>query len=322
MAGLAFGTSSWDDIPSTLGMRVESGILMGQWNGLAVEAGFDNPYDRQRDTYDHVTRVKAYFDRPLFLGGAREVRGLDSEHRKRVLDETLITQMEASVLAATQLSEFWVGPLSVSGTWWRHEGAVQRYRAAFDALTHAARTILARRAADPAPWEREVHANWPAVAAAWGFAVDAPQYRLSAKVHGRDVLVCPTIDRDPLDSSKDLFTTKVRIRIGLPDGVALSLARQNGDGFFRRIFRGQDVILGDEAFDAAFVVKGEPEAFVRSALGPTVRAHLSSLRASGYEVTLHDGVLDVYAPTFATTGARLDELLKRAFSTATAFGVG
>ncbi len=321
MAGLAFGTSRWDDIPTTLGLRVEGGILMGTWNGLPVQAAFDNEYDRERDTYYHSTTLRAYFDPPLLLG-VREVRGLDSEHRKRVLHEEALRTLETQVVSLTQLSDYWVGPLSVSGKWWRHEGAPQRFRTAFDALTHAASSILTRRAADPAPWEQAVHANWPAVAKAWNFTVDVRRYRMSAKVHGRDVVVCPTIEADLGGTSGDAFTTKVTVQVGLPAGAALSLSRQNGDGFFRRIFRGQDVILGDEAFDAAFVVKGEPESFVRSALGPNVRAHLNSLRASGYEVTLHDGVLDVFAPRFASTGAELDELLKRAFATATAFGVG
>ncbi|CAN5439713.1 hypothetical protein BH09MYX1_BH09MYX1_29820 [soil metagenome] len=321
MAGLAFGTSMWDDLPSTLGLRVEGGILKGTWNGLQVDAQFDNPYDRQRERYDHVTYLRAYFDPPLLLGGMREVRGLDSEHRKRVLDQTVLGPLAQSVVNATQLSEYWVGHASVSGQWWRHEGSPQRFRIGFDGLVHAAKVISARRAADPAPWERPVQSNWPAVAKAWGLSIDTQRYRLWAKVHGRDVLVCPTIESDPLAPKTDVFTTKVQVQVGLPQGTSLSLARQ-GDGFFSRIFRGQDVKLGDEAFDAAFVVKGEPETFVRGALGPSVRAHLSSLRASGYEVTFHDGVLEVFAPTFTSTAEQLDELLKRAFSAATAFGVG
>jgi hypothetical protein len=318
MAGLSFGTSRWDDIPAALGLRVESGILMGQWNGLAVQAAFDNEYDRERDTYYHSTSLRAYFDPPLWLG-TREVRGLDEAHRKRVLEAGVLGELAASVVKATQLSDYWVGPLSVSGKWWRHEGAADRYRGAFDALTHAASVIVARRAADPAAWERAVHANWPEVAKAWNFAVDARRYRLWAKVHGRDVVVCPTIERDPNGGTTDVFTTKVQVQLGLPPGAALSLSRQNGDGFFRRLFRGQDVILGDVAFDAAFVVKGEPESFVRAALGPGARAQLTALRADGYEVTLHDGVLDVLAPSFTSDAAELDALLKRAVATATAF---
>jgi hypothetical protein len=321
MAGLAFGTSRWDGIPAALGLRVEGGILMGQWNGLAVRAVFANEYDRERDTYYHSTSLSAWFDPPLFLG-LGDVRGLDSEHRNRVLDKNLLRQLEASVVNATQLSDYWLNARGVDGKWWRHEGLPERYRIAFDALTHTAHVILARRAADPAAWEQTVHANWPDVAKAWSFQVDPRRYRLSGKVHGRDVIVCPTIDRDPGGSETAVFTTKVQIQVGLPAGTALSLSRQDGDGFFRRLFRGQDVILGDPAFDAAFVVKGEPESFVRSALGPSVRAHLKSLRASGYGVTLHDGVLDVVAPSFTSQGAELDELLKRAFATATAFGVG
>jgi hypothetical protein len=321
VAGFYFGTSRWDDIPATLGLHVEGGRLTGPWNGMSVGASFANEYDHQRDTYYHYTWVEAAFDPPLLLG-AGEVRGLDPEHRRRVLDEAVLGQLQANVVGPTRLGHYALSDWNVRGRWDGYEGSPQRYGIAFDALTHAAKVIAARRAADPARWEGAVQASWPDVARAWGLSVDPRRYRFWGKVHGRDVLACPTIAPDPLGSKASVLTTQVQVQLGLPAGAALSLSRQNGDGFFRRLFRGQDVILGDEAFDAAFVVKGEPESFVRAALGPSVRAHLNSLRASGYEVTLHEGVLDVFAPGFTSKGAEFDELLKRAFAAATALGVG
>ena len=38
--------------------------------------------------------------------------------------------------------------MCVSGKWWRHEGAAERFRGAFDALTNAANVIVARRTAE------------------------------------------------------------------------------------------------------------------------------------------------------------------------------
>jgi hypothetical protein len=320
MAGFYFGTSRWDDLPAALGLQVEEGYLRGSWGGVRVQASFGNQYDHQRGTYDYYTWLRASFDPPLLLGSG-VVRGLDPEHRALVLDARVLAELQASVAAAAQLSDYALQDGCVSGTWWRYEESAARYRAAFEALTHVVKVVAARRAAHPARWEGALQAHWGGVVKAWGLSVDPPRYRFWGKVQGRDVVVSPAIEHDPV-SKTGLFTTQVQIQVGLPPGMALSLSRQNGDGFFRRLFRGQDVIVGDAAFDAAFVVKGEPESFVRSALGPRVRAQINALRAGGYEVTLHDGVLDVFAPGFTSTGPELDALLKQAFSAAAAFGAG
>jgi hypothetical protein len=321
VAGFYFGTSRWDDIPATLGLSVEGGKLKGVWNGVPVEASFTNEYDHQRDTYYHYTWVEAQIEPPMLLGTGN-VRGLDPQHRERVLDKNVVGPMAISVVNASRLSDYRLNDWSIHGRWPHYESSPEAYRSAFNALTGAAKFMVARRAADPAAWEGAIQANWAKVARPWGLSVDPRRYRFWGKVQGRDVIVQPVIAWDPVDEKTSVFTTKVQIQVGLPAGTALSLAHQNGDGFFKRLFRGQDVKLGDEAFDAAFIVKGEPEEFVRTALGPVVRAQLNTLRANGYEVTLHDGVLDVYAPAFTSTGAELDALMKWAFNTASSFGVG
>lgn len=319
MAGFYFGTSRWDDIPAALGLAVEDGILRGTWNGVPVRASFGNQYDQQRDNYDHYTWLVASFEPPLLLGSG-EVRGLDPAHRAWVLDPGVIGALLSGVSEAARLTDLAVSDASVSGTWWHYEASSDRYRAAFDALSHVVRVVGERRATHAAAWEGVLNTEWAPVTQAWGLRGDRGRHGFAGKVGGRDVVVRPTIEADPQGGKASLFTTEVEVQVGLPPGTQLSLSRQDGDGFFRRLFRGQDVKVGDAAFDAAFVVKGEPESFVHRALGPSVRAHLNALRADGYEVTFHDGVLDVFAPRFTSTGPELDALMKRAFSTATVFG--
>jgi hypothetical protein len=315
MAGLAFGTSTWDDIPNALDMQVRSGVLMGTWNDLPVHAYFDNPYDRTNESYYHATHLYAELDPPLLLGRGA-IRGLDPEHRRRVLDESLLDELVTRTKSAGPFSDcgVYVASETVGGTWYRHEGDAAKYRVGFDALTSAAKVILARRAADPAAWEIAVRSEWPPVASGWNLSLDSRRAQLEGTVRGRRVLVRAAI-------VEDLFTTTVRIALGLPEGCTVSLAPQHGDGFFKRLFRGQDVILGDAPFDAAFVVKGEPETFVRAAVGPAMRAQLVTLATSGCTVSLDKGVLEVCAAGFTATAAQLDELMKRTFAAIDAFGV-
>ncbi|MFO0658511.1 MAG: hypothetical protein U0165_01565 [Polyangiaceae bacterium] len=118
----------------------------------------------------------------------------------------------------------------------------------------------------------------------------------------------------------DLFTTRIRITLPIPAGNKLSLSKQESDGFFSRLFRGQDIQVGDPSFDSAFIVKGEPEAFVRSVLTATARGRLMTLLSGGAAISLDNGALDVWAPAFTATAAQLDALLKAAFGAAEAIG--
>ena len=71
---------------------------------------------------------------------------------------------------------------------------------------------------------------------------------------------------------------------------------------------GPDIRVGDDAFDAAFVVRGEPEEAVRTALTPELRKALLTLRQRIEHLTVDDGrisgrVSGVMSETRALEGA-------------------
>jgi hypothetical protein len=176
-----------------------------------------------------------------------------------------------------------------------------------DLFAWAAHIVLDRRAKNPPPWELEIAATWPALAQGWGLQLDARRGAMTGTVRGRPTKV-------GLDYHNGAFTTRVEIAVPVPAGCELSLARQDGDHFFAKLFRGQDVIVGDAAFDAAFVVKGEPESFVRGALTPAARAHILGLTHTGCSITLKDGALIAWSKEQITDRERLDALMKSAYA--------
>ena len=111
--------------------------------------------------------------------------------------------------------------------------------------------------------------------------------------------------------------TCVAVEVPVPAGCEMSLSRQE-DGFFKKMFRGQDINVGDPAFDAAFVIKGKPEAFVRDALTPTAREQILGIEHAGCSITLAEGVLKALSKDLLTTGEHLDGLMKAAYSAALA----
>src|SRR5688572_6416468 len=90
MAGFYFGTSRWDDIPQTLGLTVDGGVMRGMWQGVPVEAYFTNRYDRNTESYDHITSLRADLDPPLGLSGLEK-----GEAMNRIVDAPLRADVEA-----------------------------------------------------------------------------------------------------------------------------------------------------------------------------------------------------------------------------------
>jgi hypothetical protein len=302
MAGFSFGKSRWDDLPAALGLRVEEGgVLAGPWaGGLRVEGTYDNEYQRRPGTQDegdyiHYTKVSAVLDPPLML---------DPEHFQRVVSPDLRAEVGRR-LGPLGVAENWFGDREVSARWHHYEEHAERFRAAFDVLAWAAQTILARRAVDPPRWETGVASTWPPVARAWGLALEPRRGLAYGPVHGRRMAAQIHLDEGRL-------STHVVVEAMLPPGVELSLAKQEGDGFWKRLFRGQDIEVGDPAFDAAFVIKGGPEQAVRAILGPSARRAVLGLLSAGAAIELKDGTLGVWAPDSSHEPATLDHLLRGA----------
>lgn len=304
MAGFYFGTSRWDDIPQALGLGVDGGVLMGTWEGVPVEAYFTNRFDRTTESYYHYTCLKAVLDPPLGLHGLEEGAAM-----KRVVDDAFRADVAARA-AAMKLHDLWFGDASVYGEFYSYEANPERYRAAFDLLTAAARQVMERRARNPPPWEVAIARAWPALAKGWGFRLDVRRGLMHGEVRGRATSARVLVKNGAVLTHVDVDAT-------LPQGCTLSLTRQE-DGFFARLFRGQDVEVGDAAFDAAFVIKGEPESFVRAALMPAARRQILGLASAGASITLEDGKLSAWTNHLLTDLTQLDALMKAAFAAAEA----
>ncbi len=298
MAGLYFGTSRWDDLPRTLGLQVAGGVMSGSWQGIPVQAEFTNRYDRQTESYYHYTCLSALLDPPLGLHGLEGGEALN-----RIVDAPLRAAVEART-AALRLRDLWFGDTSVYAEYAHYESAADRYAAAFEVLTWAARIVQERRAKSPPPWEVAIRATWPALAKGWSFHFDARRGLMEGTARGRATSARVVVKQGAV-------TTHVHVAAPFPEGATLALTRQEA-GFWSSLLRGQDIVVGDPAFDAAFVVKGEPEAFVRAALNPPAREQIMGMIHSGASITLEDGKLAAWTNQLLTSGEQLDALMKAA----------
>jgi hypothetical protein len=309
MAGFFFGKSRWDDLPQQLGMTVAEtgGVMSGTWRGIPVEAYFYNRHDRVRDAYDHFTDVQARLDPPL------GVEWLESaEPWTIIVDGELQGEFHART-KALGMQHASIGDGGIRGTWAHYESSLERYRAAFDLFAWAAQIILERRAKNPPPWELEIASQWPSLAQGWGMTLDVRRGSMSGIVRGLATSVMAFASR------QQAHVTRVEVAVPFPPGSELSLARQEGgNGFFDRLFRGQDVTVGDAAFDAAFVIKGKPEAWIRSVLGPAAREEILALVDGGVAIEIEDGKLTAWARKMVLDRESLDRLMKAAYAAAVA----
>jgi hypothetical protein len=203
---------------------------------------------------------------------------------------------------------------------------VDALRAGLEQVGRVAEVLLAQRARAPAPWEPAMRAAWSAVARSWGLSFDPARVSMTGEVRGLGLEVRATIEPHPDTSRRPThLTTRFKFTFPRPLGCQLSLAKQASDtgvvrGLLNRVFGGQDIVVGDAAFDAAFIVKGEPEALVRAALTPEARQRLLVVRARFDAMSVEDDVLTAWAPEVAVDPAGLDDLLKCTFAAADALG--
>jgi hypothetical protein len=296
MAGLYFGTSHWDNIPQTLGLSVVGGVMKGLWQGTPVQASFTNRYDQQRQQYYHFTCLRADLDPPLGLQGLEH-----GEAMKRVVDQRFQSDVEERA-KNVGLHDLLIGDSSVYAEYGDYVSDPERYRVWFDTLTWAAKIIMDRRAKNPPEWERAIASAWPALAQAWSFRLDARRGLMAGNVGGRETSASVVVKEGEV-------MTFVHVATLLPPGCSLSLTRQK-NGFWAKLFRGQDIIVGDPAFDAAFVIKGEPKEFVHAALTPSAREQIMELTHAGMSITLEHGRLAGWTNQLLTNREHLDALMK------------
>ena len=203
-----------------------------------------------------------------------------------------------------------IGDGGFFGTWNHYEESAERYRAVFELFASAAPIFIAKRREHPPAWIVALETTWPSLAQGWGLQLDVARAKMTGVVRGLPTMV-------EVRQHAQGRATGVEVTVPLPAGCELRLKKQDGDGFFDRLFRGQDVKVGDPTFDDAFVIKGEPEEFVRAALSPIVRQQLLYLLNAGVALTLEKGKLIALARGVLTDREQLDQLMKAAYTAAT-----
>ncbi len=275
--------------------------MRGQWRGFPVTGHFYNREDRERETWSHHTDVTLEIDPPLHVGGT-EVENL-------VFDPELVLDIRKRCLTEFDMV-VGIGDGGFFGTWNHYEESPDRYRAVFELFAWAAPIFIAKSKEHPPAWLVALEAAWPSLAQSWGLQVDIARAEMTGVVRGLPTTVNVRYHVQGRG-------TYVEVAVPMPRGCELWLKKQDGDGFFDRLFRGQDVKLGDKAFDDAFVVKGEPEAFVHAALSPAVRQQLMHLLGAGVAISLEQGKLVAITKGVLTDREQLDQLMKAAYTAAT-----
>ncbi len=319
-------------------MRVEqsTGMLSGTWDArvtLRGRHGARRVRSHRHRSVEYFTELTAIIDPPLRLGlradalslldrvrtlvgpadlhvGHDEldrlfwIRARDAEVARVVLGGVA----EALVAAAEQHPGVWISDRYVTI---RHAGYVRDLevcRAALSAVGRIATRVLDTRACAWPDWEVPLAAAWQQIADAWGLTHDPVAGRLEGVVRGT---------RITLSLWDDGEGTTLALGLRAPLGCALTLTRQ-GSGFFAELFRGQDVTTGDAAFDAAYVIKGEPEARVREVLGPAARSSLAALLAPRQMLKIDDGGFALESLGRVKDPHALQDLLAVAFGAAEA----
>jgi hypothetical protein len=151
-----------------------------------------------------------------------------------------------------------------------------------NAVELAGRLSAAREALGPSYVKRVIGGVWGAVAAARGLTLDVERRVMSGRTEGVHVEV-HAMQRGIH------FATRFLVRFDRPLGFGLRLERQAGMLEIDVVLGGlQDIRTGDATFDRRFVVRGRPEAVVRAALTPEVRARLVQLQERASSLAVQD----------------------------------
>lgn len=339
----------WGEIPAQLNMKVgDTGLLEGKWNGHVELRGLHTyrtvrgPAPDHREERHYYTEFYALLDPALIMGlsirehgalgqfagklfGVKDievgypafderfvVKGVDAEHVKRLLNGPVGVEL---LRAAGVHPSLWISDIYATTEYSGYERDLGKARVALEAVGRIGEALLATRARELAPWEPPMRAAWQAVAKGWRLSFDPPRANLKGEAHGLPIAA-------GISFSNGRFVTSARFTLPRPQPCDISLAPQNSDGFFSRLFRGQDIKVGDAAFDTAFVIKGEPEATVKAMLTPAARQRLLAVRTRVGEVRLENGDLYLSVPDMILAPEQLDELLRLGFEAAEALSPG
>jgi hypothetical protein len=308
----------WGDLPKSLGLQVDGrGLLRGEWG--VVELFASHTTERvsstdargvQRHDDFPVTWIYARFEPKLRLGlSVASTNALtrfvewarsscDLEIGEPAFDRAFhcaardpagarsLLSGEVAVELARAASRHAIVTVNddevcVTEAGWRLSPAT--VASAFEVVGRSAEAIMASRRGLVLPWEMQVREHWDAALARVGLVFDPVRLEARGVIDGLFVTV--TID------GGDSLATEVTVVAPAPFAHGLRVLRQD-QGSVSKWFRGQDIIIGEPAFDDAFVVKGENEPEVRAVLRGEPAARLVALANDG-EVHIENNALTV-----------------------------
>ncbi len=168
-----------------------------------------------------------------------------------------------------------------------------------------------RRTLAATPQELAMHAEWQSFAAAHGFRFDAARMKLEGAVDGSAVEMA-------IETEARISRTTVTVRFPSSVHVAFTARRTTMPNFLQGLF-GQDIKIGDAAFDEMFVVTGRPEEAVREVLGkPELLTMLKEIGVRTTEVQLNHAQLHFSLESVITATPQLLWLAHAAQTTTTA----
>ncbi len=190
---------------------------------------------------------------------------------------------------------------------------VQRLGPTIAAATALAAYLGARRG--PLPRDAEEHARlgpWKACADAERLDFDEARFAVAGTIAGVRARIAVETEK------RELFTS-LEVQPPRSLGLGLRLSKQGAMQFLAGIFGSQDVRVGDEAFDKAFVIKGTNEAGIKALFGasPAARLALLELLAWSPDLVLTDDGLTARWPRVAD-GATLHRAIQIVKAVATA----
>ena len=201
-----------------------------------------------------------------------EARAAETEHAHALLQDPEVRA------ALTELSNKWpdvvVTDRAVRVHLRRPESTVRRVMSLVNGMMRLAQAVdEARQRIDPPEELAQLRPTWHALAEQLGLESEGWLPAMAGSVEQRRIVVCPTRASDGSHSAL------LWLYFGPHRDTGLRLRPQvEPDGYWSV---GQDIQVGNDAFDQAFVIKGYDPERVRSMLNADAKAALLKLNAHG-----------------------------------------
>jgi hypothetical protein len=108
--------------------------------------------------------------------------------------------------------------------------------------------------------------------------------------------------------------TKVHIQLNKPVQSTVSISHESLASRIGKAFGSQDIQIGTDEFDNAFMVKADDEQYVRSLLTMTIQNKLLELQHERPRVLLKGSTLGVSVPRLMKTDEQYDQLIDLAIA--------